>query len=268
MQRRLFYLILCLFSHIGTVCAQEEDAWTFSVGTRVWHAKFGLDGDVLRVPFDPGPLREDSNSVRADEEPFVSVYVDAVKGDWLITAAAGFSDKYRFKNARTRDSIERKDYQVMLQHTLPNRVSLGLGVHRIENDGTTDGGRDGVPARDFSYSFTGPEVTAGYVIPVHQGESLTVGIAGSGTFGFYFEDKTTGFVSALDDAPGYSLDGGCVAVWQQVQVKFGYRYTYIDDSVFSLDRIILKPTGQLEAREQVDASETFQGFYLELSMGL
>ncbi|NKB23540.1 MAG: hypothetical protein GKR87_04000 [Kiritimatiellae bacterium] len=51
-------------------------------------------------------------------------------------------------------------------------------------------------------------------------------------------------------------------------MKAGYRYLYIDDSVFSLDRIILSDNGQVSQRELVETSEMFKGFYVELSMDI
>ncbi|NKB23541.1 MAG: hypothetical protein GKR87_04005 [Kiritimatiellae bacterium] len=82
---------------------------------------------------DNSPAMSGGNTTEAEAEPFYTVYADMIKGPWRITVAVGFSDRYEFRSRDTNDSIERDDYQIMVQYTFEDNLSLGAGVHRIKN---------------------------------------------------------------------------------------------------------------------------------------
>jgi hypothetical protein len=155
----------------------------------------------------------------------------------------------------------------MVHRPISEKFSGGLGLHRIENNGTTDGRRDGIPARDFEYSFTGPEATLGFAQPIVQDGDKALAFAASGTFGYYMVNDTAGFISELSDTSGYTWDVGCVGVIGSIQVKGGYRQMYVNDSIWSIDQINLGDSNSPPERRVVDANETFSGFYLEISKG-
>ena len=265
---------LCAVLVLHSATAQESP-WHLSLGARVWYADWTLDESVTTSRIAPppqpggqspnnGPEPERDFSVDADPELFTSLYLDAIKGPWSATLAYGFSSDYEFRNARSRDSLEREDMQVMVQYAFENRLSLGLGLHRIDNEGTTDGGRDNRGRKDFEYSFTGPEGTVGYSHPLVMREDLYFAATASGTMGWYLVDDTAGFLTDIEDTPGFAVDVGVAAAWKQWRAKIGYRWLYIDDSIWSIDRIEPVGDGELE-REVVDASETFKGVYVEVS---
>ena len=270
MRNRLFLCLFCSFPLLSLAEDKDTDQeWTYSVAGRVWYAEWELSEDIVRMPINNDPPREEARSFDADPDPFYTIYVDALYDSWRLTLAAGLSGEYEFQNGMTQDTIERKDIQFMVQRNVYENLSVGLGIHRIDNDGTTNGGRGrGNPNRDFSYSFTGPEVTAGYLLPLYKTEEVYTGLSISGTAGYYFENATAGFISGMDDTPGFALDAGLAAVWNKLQFKGGYRYLYIDDSVWSIDRLDVEPDGRIREREIVEAKETFQGFYLEVSVDL
>ena len=252
----------------GSVFAQEGDSdeWSFSLGTRAWFAGWELDEKVTRVEFG-GPTAdpEQDFTTDADPEAFVSFYVDAERNDWRFSLAYGFSGDYDFKTSRTRDTLKRSDIQFMIHRPFAEKFTAGLGIHRIENDGSTDGRRDGIPARDFKYSFTGPEATLGFAQPLMSDGDQLLAASVSGTMGYYMVDDTAGFISEIDDTGGYTWDAGVVAVLRKFHIKAGYRTMYINDSIWSIDQISLGNGQERGNRRVVKASETFSGFYGEVS---
>jgi hypothetical protein len=271
--KRLPFISIALFALSLNTYAAEEDTLQFSFGSRVWYADWELEERVSRVNLDQQMGNpEQTFKVDSDPEPFISLYADVSKGDWQLSLAYGFSDRYTFRNNRSNDSFDRTDYQLAVQRFYDNGLSLGVGLHRIENEGKTDGGqggpggRPGGGARSIEYSFTGPELSGGYAHPIIQHEDMLAALAFSGTMGFYMADDTAGFISAMDDAPGYAADAGLVVVKGPWHFRVGYRLLYIDDTLWSEDRLE-RAQGQGDSLERtvVDANETFKGAYLEIS---
>lgn len=270
----LSFVLTAFFLCLGSPFSSAQDEWNLSLGARVWYAGWALDESVQRTQLAPpnsgggqgqnGPEPTENFTNEADPSPFYSVYLDALNGPWRVTLAYGFSGDYDFRNQRSNDTLQREDMQVMLQYSFANNVSLGAGIHRISNEGTTDGRRDGRGAQSYSYDFTGPEFTLGYAYPFYQRDQLVVAATTSATMGWYLIDDTAGFTTALEDTPGYAFDLGFAAIWDSWQAKLGYRWLYVDDTIWSIDNIEPADGGALE-RTVVDASETYQGAYLELS---
>jgi|GEM_PF-3967451 len=257
--------------------AQEFEVaseWSYSVGARLWLAGWDREEDVSRISLggdrppptsnvNPNPQNTNDRS-ESDPLPFYSIYADAIRGDWRFGVAAGFSDQYEFRSNRSDDEFERLDLQILAERRLNNYSAASLGLHYIDNEGSTEGTGRGIERQDFEYSFTGPEATIGAGYPLWQGNAVTLAGAASGTFGYYLVDDTTGFNSAIDDTPGYTFDLGLVAMSERLSVKAGYRQLHINDSIWSINRIRQSPDGTIE-QEIVDTSETFKGFYLELN---
>jgi len=278
---------LVLMLPLDALQAQEsasDSGWSYSVGGRLWYAAWDREEDVSRItlggnrppPSDnvnPNPDNNRSNS-ESDPLPFYSVYADAIKGDWRFGIAAGFSGEYEFRNGRSDDDFERMDFQILAERRLNNYSAASLGLHYIDNEGSTEGQGRGIERQDFEYSFTGPEATLGAGYPIWQGTlrndrlglgDITIAGAASGTLGYYLVDDTTGFNSAMDDTPGYTFDLGLVALGERSSFKVGYRELYIDDSIWSINRITQNPDGEID-QEIVDTNETFKGFYVELNV--
>ena len=269
----LAVLLICPCRPAWSQSALEED-WSFSLGGRIWYAGWDRDEDISRSviggnnnpPNQPNgspnnPAREDAGS-EADPKPFYSIYADAIKGDWRLSLATGFSGEYEFRSGRSSDTFERMDIQLLAARSFADYFSASLGLHYIDNEGSTEGTGRNLRGQDFSYSFTGPEISLGAAWPVFQSDDWATAIAASGTFGYYMVDDTTGFDSTIDDTAGYTGDIGLVTLWRDMEIKLGYRILHINDSIWSIDRIT-EVNGGFE-RERVETSETFDGMYLEI----